>query len=827
MTFRAKTLIVFTLAVAGAVGALTWGAMRLTRQQFAQLERQQSDAAVAQFQRELAQRGDEVSFAVQGLADAESTLRMAINLSQPQADPSMYANDARGLANSRRLDFLELVGSDGVLISSAQWPGRVGYKSDWVVSEPNWNQQGAFISRVESPDSVSLGLLTVRVVTVGSKSLYIVGGRRLDATFLQTLSLPPGMRALLYSNLEPSFVPAALSGASGAVEQPERFAPFIGSLQQHPSPAQTTIEWTPNPASAENVAALPLTGRDGSLLGVLLVGSAQRDLITLLTHILTLGLGAGAGAILLELLLGFWISSGFAVPLERLTAGAREVAAGSWTARVDVRAGGEIGRLAAAFNAMMRQLTERRELLMQTERVSAWREMAQRMSSELKEPLLQIHATLENMSRTREQAPERFDEVFFDSVRALRAELAALKTAASQFTDFAHSPAPQLRPVNVNEAVREVVKAFEPQFSSIGRPPISPDLRLDESLPAAQADPELLSRGLVNLVAHSVAAMPAGGTLALRTSLKDSAIRIEVADTGAVLSSGEQVRVATQPYTTKLRGTGLGLATVQSVICDQGGRISVEWAPGVGSTFRIELPALLGVAAPARAYPEPASAPPAVTQSPAQSPAQPQVQSQTAQTVQAAATTAWTTASTSASAIAPQPEPVLTVPMSVPVPVHVASAPANPIAAFAPGSASAEVPVAVAASTALLDAEAAELAPVLAVLRSHAAAEPFVAEPTGAVAAQPTSVSPVTPIESVAAQQAPAASEAASIATALLESPVPVESVAAEPTPIQSIAEPATPAAESRLEERPAPQPEPVAVAARKSTWLPYKSMFS
>jgi hypothetical protein len=110
---------------------------------------------------------------------------------------------------------------------------------------------------------------------------------------------------------------------------------------------------------------------------------------------------------------------------------------------------------------------------------------------------------------------------------------------------------------------------------------------------------------LVNLVAHSVAAMPVGGTLTLRTALKNRVVRIEVSDTGAALISGETGRSTTQPYPTKLHGTGLGLATVQSVICDQGGRISVEWAQGSGSTFCIELPAVAGLAAPVGPHVEP------------------------------------------------------------------------------------------------------------------------------------------------------------------------------------------------------------------------------
>ena len=76
----------------------------------------------------------------------------------------------------------------------------------------------------------------------------------------------------------------------------------------------------------------------------------------------------------------------------------------------------------------------------------------------------------------------------------------------------------------------------------------------------------------------------------LRTSRRDSAVHLEVSDTGAGLTPEETERVFTPYYTTKQHGTGLGLAIVQSVVSDHGGRISVESESGVGTSFHIELP---------------------------------------------------------------------------------------------------------------------------------------------------------------------------------------------------------------------------------------------
>ena len=591
MSFRTKLLAFFMITIVAAVSGVAWGVSAYTRRAFEEFDRQRTDALVAQFRREYAQRADEIAHRMQSLADSESSLRMAMDLNRPQADASQYYNDAHAIAQSQQLDFVDIVADDGTLISSSEWPARFGYKTDWVTAEPDWNSKGAFLHRVDTPDTVDLGMLAVRSVRVGEKRLFLVGGQRLDQHFLSTLVLPEGMRTLLYRNLEQSFVPAQLTDPRGPVSQSELFAPTIAEVVKNRHELQTTIaSGAGASADSEYIDAIPLVGRDADLLGVLLVGSSRQNLIQMLNFIRALGLLVAGGVILLGLVLGWWISARVTRPIEELAAGAGEVAAGNWETRVPVRSRDEVGQLTEAFNEMTRQLAEQRERLVQTERVAAWRELARRLAHELKNPLFPLQLTVENLQRAREQTSEQFDEVFFESTATLRAELENLKTIVSRFSDFAKMPAPQFEPVDVNELVRSAVKLFEPQLAPVGRPPITPELYLDEELPRPQADPILLRRAIENLILNSLDAMPAGGTLTVRTAHRTGAVRLEITDTGQGLTPEECSRLFTPYYTTKRHGTGLGLAIVQSVVSDHGGRIEVESAPGAGATFRIELP---------------------------------------------------------------------------------------------------------------------------------------------------------------------------------------------------------------------------------------------
>jgi signal transduction histidine kinase len=619
VTFRSKLFWVFTIALLLSVGVIAAGVTIVARQAFDELNRQHSEALVAQFEGEFQRRGQDVVHRVQGIADAEGTVRMAIDLSRPKADVSVYVNDARGVSQSHQLDFLDFVATDGAIISSNEWPARFGYKMDWLTQSQDWSSLGSFLMKVDTQDGPALGLMAVSTVRVGDRDLFIVGGQRLGKDFLNSLVLPDGMRALLYLDLDPDFQPTNLVDASGPVVDSERLASFIARERQDPRKQAFEISWTPDPLSSEAFHALPLQGRRKELLGVLLIGSSQQEVVKLEHRIRDLALGVAAMGLFFGLLLSWWGTARVTRPVRKLAEGAREVSEGNWGARVDVHGRHEIGQLATAFNRMTTQLTQQREQLVQAERVAAWRELARRLAHELKNPLFPLQTTVENLQRAREQSPEQFDEVFRESTGILLSEIENLKKIVGRFSDFAKMPQPELGPVDVNNVVRGIVKLFEAQFGAVGRPPITPELHLEENLPVIQADATLLHRAIENLVLNAMDAMPAGGVLMLRTTHQDGDVELEISDTGSGLTPEECERLFTPYYTTKQHGTGLGLAIVQSVVSDHGGRISVESEAGVGTSFHIRLPARPPLR-PAPAHPPDSTSPDATTPTASENP---------------------------------------------------------------------------------------------------------------------------------------------------------------------------------------------------------------
>src|ERR1700730_800841 len=424
----------------------------------------------------------------------------------------------------------------------------------------------------------------------------MIGGRKLDNDFLQALVIPAGTQVMLYRNLEAAFVPEALLNSEGPAEQPEHFASLIGSMQKEPRAGEYE---TPGSGRAQKFVALPLTGRSNEMLAVVLVGTAQDAVVKTSAYIRNAGLVIGGAGAFSCLVFSWARSPPVSRPLERLEKAARELAAGNWKAKANVSAArNEAARAVRAFNEMTAQLSAKREGQLQAERVAAWRELARNFAVELKVPLFSLHLTLENLERAREKTPEKFDGIFVETMRIAHAEMENLKEIVAHFSDFAKMRQPRMQAVNLNEVLRAAVKSFETAFHARGRPPVKPELALDEGAEKIWADPELLYKGFENVIANSLNAMPMGGTLTVHTAQQNGMVRVEISDTGS--GQDAEPTAAAARYAAKAEGAGLGLATIQTVVSDHGGRMSVEAISGGGTAFRMEFPvAPISVKAPA------------------------------------------------------------------------------------------------------------------------------------------------------------------------------------------------------------------------------------
>jgi signal transduction histidine kinase len=613
MSLRQKLLLLFSLTVAAAVAAVAWTVLVRIRHVFEQRDQEETALFVSQFQREFQHRSAEVAAAVDRLAASEHARAMAFELVQ-SGDAAPYLTEAQTMAQDAQLDFLEIVGPDGNVVSSAQWPARFGYPEAAAANaiyEP-------FLKREELPDGpAALGLFAVRAIGGAAPAVRLVGGQRLDQGFLAGLPVAPGMAVGLYSDADAppdankvdvnlksgavyaAFDPLCLAGPNGPLAGAAHYQALIDTARKTGEQGSGIVDPTGQREDSLNATAIPLKNPAGQVMAVLVVALSRAGMVEAQQHIRAIAYGVAAGGILLAIAFSLWIAARVSRPIEQLARAAEEVAAGNWDVHVRERGRDEVSVLARSFNHMTGQLTSQRERLIQSERVAAWRELARRLAHELKNPLFPLQLTVENLVRARALTETEFDEIFRESTATLGAEIANLKTIIGRFSDFSKMPKPELERIDAMDAIWRVALLHCPGLVRIAGasqavigadPEIKYCVELSLDPMPLDADPELLHRALSNLVLNAIDAMPEGGTLTLSAYPKGASVELRVSDTGEGLTPEECERLFTPYYTTKQHGTGLGLAIVQSVVADHAGTITAESRAGGGAAFIIMLP---------------------------------------------------------------------------------------------------------------------------------------------------------------------------------------------------------------------------------------------
>ena len=242
MSFRRRLLFLFALTVFVSVAAVTGIVSVMARRAFDRANDERTAALVAQFQREFSRRGDDIGRKVQTAASTVPADRMALAASQSSPNYNSFLDDARLLAESQRLDFLEFADDRGVIISSAQWPAKFGYQEPLTThAQPST----PFLKQEETPSGAALGLFAIHVITAGEHKLFAIGGTRLNRTFLSSLDLPAGMRVMLYENVAPggAFSPDHLITAGDPIRNAQALAPLVQRLQDSPQESSAIINW--------------------------------------------------------------------------------------------------------------------------------------------------------------------------------------------------------------------------------------------------------------------------------------------------------------------------------------------------------------------------------------------------------------------------------------------------------------------------------------------------------------------------------------------------------------------------------------------------------
>lgn len=213
-----------------------------------------------------------------------------------------------------------------------------------------------------------------------------------------------------------------------------------------------------------------------------------------------------------------------------------------------------------------------------------------KVAHELKNPLASIKGLCQLIARTPES--ERTQE----RLAVVASEISRMETILNDYLSFSR-PLEDLRPeaLDVSAIARDVLDVLAGRADQAGV-----TLTLDGGAGAVHGDGRRLKEALINLVANAIEATPSGGTVALRLRNGGNAVVLEVRDSGRGISPDDLERIGTPFFTTRERGTGLGVVLAQGVIQQHGGTLTYASALGRGTTATITLPVKL------EAIPEPA-----------------------------------------------------------------------------------------------------------------------------------------------------------------------------------------------------------------------------
>jgi signal transduction histidine kinase len=342
------------------------------------------------------------------------------------------------------------------------------------------------------------------------------------------------------------------------------------------------------------------------------------------TEWVTLILGA-VQLVVLVLLAGFLIDRAVVRRLDVLGAAMRDVEEGDLDRRVPVPSDDEVGRLSQGFNRMLEQLSAAdREIRAFNQRLGREIDAATQDLSKKNLALAQLNRLLielrrENASRVRlatlgQLAAQLAHEIgtplssvsghlqlallqrdlplgLRERLEVATREIARIGRIVRDYLDSTRSLAPERKETDLRRELEDAVEVMRGINNQPGR---DIDLAIESTPEGFVTDPGLLRQIIINLLTNALDAVERGGRVRLSTSTEGDDVFITVADTGTGIPPEDLRRIFEPFYTTKGRGkgTGLGLAICRELVAALGGIITVESAPGAGSTFTVRLPRL-------------------------------------------------------------------------------------------------------------------------------------------------------------------------------------------------------------------------------------------
>ena len=284
--------------------------------------------------------------------------------------------------------------------------------------------------------------------------------------------------------------------------------------------------------------------------------------------------------------IAFLITRDFTRSLSKLSDSINHLKLGKKNETLEWKSNDEIGQLIQEYNSMLFQLEASADKLAQQERETAWREMAQQVAHEIKNPLTPMKLRMQHLQRSWQDHPEEFQTRLNDFVQSMTDQIDTLSHIAQEFSNFAKMPQSKNERLNLQDIVKSVLSTFENENQTISFYQNTHDTAF------VFGDKSHMIRVLNNLLTNAIQSISTDRekNISLGVRISKNHVTIKITDNGSGISPEISKRIFMPNFTTRSTGSGLGLAMVKSIVTQMNGKVAFRTQVNKGSSFFVILP---------------------------------------------------------------------------------------------------------------------------------------------------------------------------------------------------------------------------------------------
>jgi signal transduction histidine kinase len=249
--------------------------------------------------------------------------------------------------------------------------------------------------------------------------------------------------------------------------------------------------------------------------------------------------------------------------------------------RIPVQSNDEIGELSGAFNDMLSRLDSAIEEQERMCRLAATGELAATLAHEIKNPLNAIGGAADYIGKNMKGSLAK------EFVAVITSEVTRINKLTTSLLSFSKSAVPNLEPNDLNSVAQDSLMLLSKESPDVK---VTINEELADALPQIEFDYNQIKQLIINLIINAHDVVSQNGNITLKTWQEKGRICLAVEDDGSGISPEIIHNIFNPFFTTKTRGTGLGLAVSKRIAREHGGDLTVKSIQGKGSAFTLELP---------------------------------------------------------------------------------------------------------------------------------------------------------------------------------------------------------------------------------------------